>query len=369
MLGLFVVEYFTINDKLAPASPALLETFYRTVEEVFGRSSAAKQRRMAEPKREAPELPKEPLKPLVLPKVSKAPTVKEIIGSYTMIVMSSHGIGNIRKMDSTEVLAKDEEEADADWIGANKKLMESDELRDINYTKASCRSFIESRSMPSLVKDGIYILNRASVDECIERIRQDNEKVRQQAALLAEAWPRLLTEAKKRLKKRFNAGDYLKPEEVRSRFSIDYQLIEIKPPEPEKMSDKVFREEKAKWEKLWADAAANADQLLTAGMIEQINLMMERLAPREDGKAKQIRETCLDSINDFLGTFNPRNMQNNQQLKVAADRAREIIKGVSPDTLRESKNAREYVSKGFAQIKKALEPMVQDKPSRAIDLE
>jgi hypothetical protein len=37
--------------------------------------------------------------------------------------------------------------------------------------------------------------------------------------------------------------------------------------------------------------------------------------------------------------------------------------------LRQSKNARQYVTNGFEQIKKALEPMIVTKPTRVIDLD
>ena len=357
-----------------------MELFYATVGKTFGPDSAADQRRALRPagvtvKEENKELEAQfktassKLQPVKLPPAAKkAPTVKEIIGNYTMLVLTIHGIGNRRKVDS-DVLSESEGEADKNWMAVSKRLLESDELRDINYTASKCRQFVELRSCPSLVKRGIYIVNRANVDAVVQRIAEDNEKIEGQADILVRAYPQLIAEAKKRLKKRFNAADYLSADQLKSRFFIAYQLFEIKPPESEKMSDRVFREEKAKWEKLWSDAAANADQLLTVGMVEQINLLIQKLEPGADGKAKQIRPTALDSVTEFLNTLSPRNMQNNQQLEAAAKRAKEIISGVSPEVLRQSKNARAYVASGFQQIKKALEPLIEKKPSRAISLD
>lgn len=355
------------NSELNPADADTLDLFYKTITGTFGPSSARQQRdvineRPPEPFQE-PELPK--LQPIKLPAVGKTPSVKEIVGNYVMLVLTIHGLGNRRKV-SSDAVNSDQEEADKEWLAVSKRLLESDELRDINYTAAKTRQFIENRSLPSLVKKGIYILNRATVEECVEHVIESNDKIDGQADSLLSAWPKLLAEAKKRLKKRFDPKDYPDPKELKDRFFIDYQLLEIKPPEPEKMSDKIFKQEKAKWEKLWETAAENADQLLTVGMIEQMNSLIAKLQSGDDGKPKQIRETALDSINEFLSTFNPRNMQNNQQLKAAADRAREIIKGISPEALRKSKNAREYVSNGFRQISKALEPMIEKKPGRAV---
>jgi hypothetical protein len=186
---------------------------------------------------------------------------------------------------------------------------------------------------------------------------------------LARAYPRLLEEAKKRLKKHFNPQDYLTVEQLVQRFYLSYQLLEIKPPDPEKLDAKLFRKEKEKWEKIWTDAAENADRLLSVGMVEQIKKLLANLAPSSDGKQKRIAPTSLDGLNEFLATFNPRNMQNNQQLKALADRAKEIIKGVNPEVLRQSKNARDFVRVGFEQIEKKLAPMVESKPTRAISLE
>ena len=363
-------------DELAVATPEMTEQFISTVRETFGIDSAVNQRQALRPTKEPiaakrleeieATLPK--LAPIKLPAAAKkTPTVKEIVGNYTMLVLTIHSIGNRRKVE-TDILADDKEDADKEWIAVSKKLLESDELRAINYTSAKCRQYVENRSLPSLVKKGIYIMNRAEVDGTVQRIAEDNDKIEGQADIFVRAYPGLLAEAKKRLKKRFNAKDYPAAEELKSRFRIDYQLLEIKPPQPEKMSEKVFREEKAKWEKLWSDAAANADQLLTAGMIEQMNLLIAKLSG-DDGQPKQIRETALDNINEFLSTFTPRNMQSNAQLEALANRAKEIIKGVSPEVLRQSKNARTYVVNGFAQIKKNLEPMLEKRPVRAIDFD
>ena len=112
--------------------------------------------------------------------------------------------------------------------------------------------------------------------------------------MLVRAYPGLLDEAKKRLKKRFILNDYPKVAELKERFFIDYQLLEIKPPEAEKMSDKLFRQEKEKWEKLWSDAASNAEKVLQVGMVEEISNLIAKLEPGTDGKPKQIRETALE---------------------------------------------------------------------------
>jgi hypothetical protein len=357
-------------EDLEISNKTQVELFFQTVEETFGPAAAAAQRKALLPAKSVKEidaaLPKLP--PIKLPATGKQPSVKEIVGNYTMLALTIHGIGNRRKV-SADALREGEEQADKEWLAVSKRLLESDELRDINYTGAKCREYIENRSLPSLVKKGIYIMRRELVEAAIARITEDNQKIEQQAEILVRAYPALLAEAKKRLKKEFNESDYPKAADLKRRFSISYQLLEIRPPQAEKMSDKIFREEKAKWEKLWSEAAANADTLLTVGMIEQMDLLSAKLQNGNDAKSKQIRPTALDSITEFLNTFSPRNMQNNQQLEAAKNRIAEIIKGVSPEVLRQSKNARQYVTEGFSQIKKVLEPMIEKKPTRAISLQ
>lgn len=356
-----------------------------TLAETFGPKSADVQRKALSPEGRAawdakrggqkkpvkePDLPK--LAPLKLPVESKTPSVKEIVGNYTMIVLTIHGIGNRRKVDTGLIQFKDEsveEEADKTWFGVSKKLLESPELREINYIAAKCREYVEMRSLPSLIKKGIHIQNRETVSLTIEKIKEANAEIQKKAVVLKDAYPRLMAEAQGRLKKRFNPKDYPSVEELKERFYISYQLLEIKAPEPEKLEAKVFREEKAKWEKVWTEAAKNAEQLLCAGLTEQLQSLIDKLTPGADGKKKQIRDSALDNINEFLATFNPRNMQNNAQLNALAERAKQMIKGMDPEVLRQSKNAREYVATGFQQIQKALEPMVINKPRRRITFE
>ena len=303
---------------------------------------------------------------VILP--NREATVQEIVGNYVMLVLTMHGIGNHRKVGS-DILPSGENEARKDWMAVSKKLMQSDNLSNIEWVQGKCRQFVELRSNPSLVKKGIYILRRDVVEEVIDHVTNDNARIRKESEALRDDWPRLLVQAQLILKNRFNAGDYIDPRLIVGRFSIDYQLFEIKPPDSDMISDKVFREEKAKYVTLWEEAAKNAERLLAVGMVEQVQNMIDKLTPTKDGKARRIRPTALDGINEFLVTSPFRNMTNDRDLRECSDRLRRIIANVDADTLRQSKDARDTVTLGFEQVKQALEAKIEIIGRRAISLE
>lgn len=77
-----------------------------------------------------------------------------------------------------------------------------------------------------------------------------------------------------------------------------------------------------------------------------------------------MRESTLQKLRDFLGTFDLRNVVDDQELKEQVDRARALLEGVSTDALRNVPLVRARVRKGMAEVAAQMDALVGDRVSR-----
>jgi hypothetical protein len=89
-----------------------------------------------------------------------------------------------------------------------------------------------------------------------------------------------------------------------------------------------------------------------------------RLADQRDGKPQRLRESTLQKLRDFLGTFDLRNVVDDQDLKEQVDKARALLEGVSTDALRNMPLIRSRVREGMADLAAQMDVLVNDRVSR-----
>ena len=81
-------------------------------------------------------------------------------------------------------------------------------------------------------------------------------------------------------------------------------------------------------------ACTEIQQVMRASLRELVNHLRERLSDQADGKPLRLRESTLQKLRDFLGTFDLRNVVDDKVLKEQVDKARALLEGVSTDALR-----------------------------------
>ena len=94
--------------------------------------------------------------------------------------------------------------------------------------------------------------------------------------------------------------------------------------------------------------------------------MVDRLKPDTDGRPKTFKESSVGKMQQFLETFDARNITDDAQLKVLVERARSLVVKADAEMLRTDDSVRDYVRTGFETIKNLLDPMVVRKKHRSI---
>jgi len=72
----------------------------------------------------------------------------------------------------------------------------------------------------------------------------------------------------------------------------------------------------------------------------------------------------LQKLRDFLGTFDLRNVVDDQELREQVEKARALLDGVSTDSLRNMPLVRSFVRDGMANIAAQMDVLAGDRISR-----
>lgn len=362
---------------LAPATNSIYESLCNTIGRVVGPKSAKRQRYEFTPEGRAKwdakrngkevEFKSAPLKPLALPKTTKPLTAMEIANKTCVMVLTIHGISNYRKISVDDIEVKDKQ-TDKKRLHVTKELFDRKELAAIRTKQGEAKSYVMGRVVGSELKNGVYLLKFRCVNEMETALGDFNKQIRALAIPLAAAYNRLLADSEKALGPTlFKRAEFPTADELRDAFYIEWRFVKVNTPTTkEEVSKMVWEREAKKLANTFEQAGKAATQLLAVGLTECVDEWLVRLSPEKDGKKKIIRDDSMNKIMDFLGTFNFKNIEDNEQLETLANRAREIITGVNPEVLRESQNARDFVKKGFEEVKKLTAPMIVEAPTRMI---
>jgi hypothetical protein len=152
---------------------------------------------------------------------------------------------------------------------------------------------------------------------------------------------------------------------VRSRFTLSWQYVSYGVPEKlREISARMFEAARDKAVQTMADACAKVQHVMRASLLELVSHLRDRLADQPDGKPQRLRESTLQKLRDFLGTFDLRNVVDDQDLKVQVDKARALLEGVSTDALRNMPLIRSQLREGMAELAAQMNALAGDRVSR-----
>ncbi len=268
-------------------------------------------------------------------------------------------LGNSRKVSSSQV----EVDADKALIRVSKNLLDSPELQAIRALDGDARRYLYEMCLPFEV--GIHLLPLGLLETVDEKLREFEEKRDELVDVFLAAYPRLCQEATGRLRTLYNPADYPPPDEVRSHFTFSWQYVSYGVPEQlREISARIFQVERDKAAQAMSEACAEVRQVMRASLLELVSHLRDRLADQPDGRPQRLRESSLQKLRDFLGTFDLRNVVDDQKLKDQVEKARALVEGVSTDSLRNMPLVRARVREGMAVVAAQMDALAGDRVGR-----
>lgn len=302
------------------------------------------------------------------------PTAGELVSAKTVCLILKIGrFGNSRKASLAGAKFSNEDpsqEPDKTLLSLRKTLLDSPELVAIQKHDSALTSRIRQIAFTSYFKGGVHLIPLTQIGE-VESILTSAIPVRKalvDAAVVA--YPTRIAETCDRLGVTANTADYPSEDRFRSTFYLEYSYVTFETPSRLKaISADIFKAEAEKARAKLESVAVECQQAMRAGLLQLVDHLADRLSPDNDGKPKRLHETAIAHLNDFLSTFELRDVTDDEQLGSIVEQARQVMAGLDRKVLKSDELIRQKVVEGLTEIKIALDPLVLDKETRAITFE
>lgn len=271
--------------------------------------------------------------------------------------------GNSRRVSGAQV----QFDADRDSVTVSKRLITAHSFRAVAYFDARLRRWLNAHCLPSLFRGGVFLLPLALVEEVDARLQEFERERQQLVETFLSEYPQLVEEAQRRLRSLFRAEDYPPLESLRGAFALGWRYVALRVPETLAVVDRgIFAREREKAARQWDEAAQTIQALLRANMAQLVQHMTQRLSPDADGTPRIFRDSMVGNMSEFLRNFSARDVTDDVELAALVERARALLDGVDPATLRQSDDLRATVCEGFGEIQRNLDRMITNRPARRI---
>lgn len=284
-------------------------------------------------------------------------------------------MGNRRKVAKERIGARDSGatvEADCQnpaLLAMSKQLVASSEYDAIASLFGEARAWIYTRCLPSPFRKGVYFLPLGLIPDVEARLTAYRMQLDELVERLARVYPALQTIASRELGAMYNAADYPTTAQLRESFGMEWSYQTVSTPKVLESIDRaIYAREAENARRRIEEATEDIKAGLRESMADLVSHMVDRLTPT-DGKKKIFKNTMTAKFQDFLATFEVRNLANDGELAALAGRARQLLNGIDPETLRDSEDIRNTIREGLAEVKNELDTMITAAPRRRISFE
>ncbi|QEF97877.1 hypothetical protein Mal15_19230 [Stieleria maiorica] len=273
-----------------------------------------------------------------------------------------------RKSLSSEqkALAADTFHAEGKYISAGKKLIDTGDasFRAVTSVRTQATAYFKGATLP-FPEPGLRLVPQASVDQIDGRMQSFRDELAEAVAALDGRFDELKYEARDRLGDLYCESDY--PDTLRGLFEIGWEFPSVEPPDYlRRLNPELYQQECNRVKSRFDEAV----QLAEAAFIDELNKMVEHLSERltgnDDGKPKVFRDSAIENFAEFFDRFQRLNIRSNEELDQVVDRARRVIDGVAPQSLRDSESLRQRITGQLAAVQSSLDGLMVDRPRRNI---
>lgn len=278
------------------------------------------------------------------------------------------------QQDQTEPTGDSKKLPNQNRVKLKKTLLDSPEYDAIVKEQNALRTWVETWSVPSFFKSGLAFVNLADVERFEDKFNETLLRINAELVpAFVTAYPAQVQKARAELGDQFNVADYPATDALADQFTIEWNFIAFAV--PDKLPPELRQQEEEKLQKTFADAGEQITAALREGFKKLVEHAANSLKVQPGDKQKTFRDTLVGNIQEFIATFNSRNITNDIELAALVQQAKKILTGIGGETkdtaqkLRESNNLRETTAKAFAEINQSLSGMVTEKKTRVFQFD
>lgn len=262
-------------------------------------------------------------------------------------------LGNSKKVNASQYQI----EADKALIRVSKKLLDAPELKAIGTADGEFKKWVDGICLP--FDTGVRLVPKPAAEMLCAKAREFQTKRRLLVECFLAVYEAEIERARTRLGPLFNAKDYPPADWVKDQFSFSYQLLNFGvPSELANINPDIFEEEREKNARIFEEAVSLGQTMLLTTFSQMVERLKTQLEPTEDGKKRKLYDTAVTNLQEFISTFNLRNVSNYGELAAQVERAKEAVANLNTDKIRESDTLRQFVTQEMGQIEKSLQGLI-----------
>jgi hypothetical protein len=212
---------------------------------------------------------------------------------------------------------------------------------------------------------GIMLLPLGLLETVQERLEAYSSERQAMVDTFVEAYPQLCAHAAEQLGSLYDVANYPNVAEIKGRFVYEWQYVTFGVPSSlAKISQEIFKSEQAKAARQMQVATDEITAIMRQTLYEMVSHLQDRLTPTPEGKPRVLRESAVKNLQEFLSTFDLRNVTDDADLAAEVQKIRNLIGNTSAVSLRSSEEFREKIRSGMAGITSNLAGMVEEVAGR-----
>ena len=133
-----------------------------------------------------------------------------------------------------------------------------------------------------------------------------------------------------------------------------------------RLSPELYRQEQERLTRRFEEAVELAEQAFLSEFSKLVAHLTERLSGADDGNRKVFRDSAISNLAEFFERFRALNVRSNAQLDQVVEQAQQLVRGLTPQELRDNDTLRRQVATEMAGVQAQLDGMLVDRPRRQI---
>jgi hypothetical protein len=304
------------------------------------------------------------------PPVDNRVRVESILQRAVCITLACHWLGNDRKVPVEKVVeaaggtiqrTDGSEKFDEKQVSATMKLIDRKVVREVAAKVHAAKAYLRSKAIatPRVFGERSYLLPVAALTQVHETLTQMRSEIRAANYILAEKYRDEVNKQRIKMGPLFDPKKYPDQDAVANAFDIDWTYVSFAAPERLETVDKgLFLAAQQKYEQRMGQAYEEVKLVLRETLRQVTGEIVKKLTPGADGKPKVFRNTVLEDLSEFLGTFDVRNIADDADLAAVVTRLRRLTRGVDADRLRDMDDVRAQIAQGMQQATAQLDRLV-----------
>jgi hypothetical protein len=257
-------------------------------------------------------------------------------------------------------------DADARFVTAGKKLVDTghEAFRRLTSVRSRLGSYWRGLTLP-YTEPGVRLIRQSDVEAFAHAMDGFRDELTQAEADLNAAYDQIKADARRRLGRLFNPGDY--PPEIRDLFAVEWDFPSVEPPAYlMRLNPELYRQEQERVSRRFEEAVALAEQAFAGEFARLLSHLAERLGGEQDGRPRVFRDSAVTNLAEFFARFRHLNVRSNRELDDLVEQAQRLVQGVTPQALRDDGGLRQAVAAEMARVRTEVEALLVERPRRRI---